>query len=381
MRADKLREVTRRPRRHLGRASRAGAGREGDLRRAHDRRRTSSNAPRDDVQVTRGGPAQPCPSGTRTEAGLRHNIRVGVQYLEAWLRGNGCVPLYNLMEDAATAEISRAQVWQWLHHGAALDDGRHGRPASCSTKCLGEEMERIRSEVGDGPVRRRERSTRRASCSSSSRRHRAFEEFLTLPAYEHLLARFRLTAARTVEADSFERREEPYHDPDRLPIAANQVEELEHRSDLTRSASTGIVRPYTAGRRRALRGSVQDRAHARRAGREAALGAAPHRGATSTRSARSPATRRCRWCAPGLKAIYLSRLAGGGRREHRRPDVPRPEPLPGRLRAERGAADQQRAPPRRPDRARRGQARARTGSRRSSPTPRPASAARSTPSS
>ena len=64
------------------------------------------------------------PTGTRTEAGLRHNIRVGVQYLEAWLRGNGCVPLYNLMEDAATAEISRTQVWQWIRHGAALDDGR-----------------------------------------------------------------------------------------------------------------------------------------------------------------------------------------------------------------------------------------------------------------
>lgn len=63
-------------------------------------------------------------AGARTEAGLRENIRVGVQYIEAWLRGRGAVPLYNLMEDAATAEISRAQVWQWLRHGAALDDGR-----------------------------------------------------------------------------------------------------------------------------------------------------------------------------------------------------------------------------------------------------------------
>ena len=55
--------------------------------------------------------------GTKTEAGLRENIRVGVQYIEAWLRGKGAVPLYNLMEDAATAEISRAQVWQWIHYG------------------------------------------------------------------------------------------------------------------------------------------------------------------------------------------------------------------------------------------------------------------------
>src|SRR6266446_1200219 len=70
------------------------------------------------------------PQGTRTEGGLRHNARVGVQYLEAWLRGTGCVPLYHLMEDAATAEISRTQVWQWIHHGAPLSDGRPVNRAS-----------------------------------------------------------------------------------------------------------------------------------------------------------------------------------------------------------------------------------------------------------
>jgi len=64
------------------------------------------------------------PAGTITEQGLRTNIDVGIQYLEAWLSGNGCVPIYHLMEDAATAEISRTQVWQWLRHGARLDDGR-----------------------------------------------------------------------------------------------------------------------------------------------------------------------------------------------------------------------------------------------------------------
>ena len=64
------------------------------------------------------------PSGTRTETGLRHNIRVGIQYLEAWLGGQGAVPIYNLMEDAATAEISRTQIWQWIRHAATLDDGR-----------------------------------------------------------------------------------------------------------------------------------------------------------------------------------------------------------------------------------------------------------------
>ena len=63
------------------------------------------------------------PAGSITEAGLRRNIDVAVQYLESWLRGNGCVPIYNLMEDAATAEISRAQLWQWIRHSARTEDG------------------------------------------------------------------------------------------------------------------------------------------------------------------------------------------------------------------------------------------------------------------
>lgn len=62
------------------------------------------------------------PQGNRTEACLRNNISVGVQYLEAWLGGMGCVPLHNLMEDAATAEIGRTQVWQWINHKATLDN-------------------------------------------------------------------------------------------------------------------------------------------------------------------------------------------------------------------------------------------------------------------
>ena len=64
------------------------------------------------------------PQGDITEEGLRWNVDVGLQYLESWLRGSGCVPIYNLMEDAATAEICRSQVWQWLTHGAKLSDGR-----------------------------------------------------------------------------------------------------------------------------------------------------------------------------------------------------------------------------------------------------------------
>ncbi len=88
------------------------------------------------------------PTGDRSEDGLRENIRVGVQYLEAWLRGNGCVPLYNLMEDAATAEISRAQVWQWLRHGARLQDGR-SMDVALFEAVLADEMARLRGTLGD----------------------------------------------------------------------------------------------------------------------------------------------------------------------------------------------------------------------------------------
>ena len=81
---------------------------------------------RPDVNVTREGPART--SGPRrpiTEAGLRNNVQVGIQYIGSWLAGNGCVPIFNLMEDAATAEISRSQVWQWIRSPKGmLDDGR-----------------------------------------------------------------------------------------------------------------------------------------------------------------------------------------------------------------------------------------------------------------
>ena len=78
---------------------------------------------REDVHVTAADLLQ-TPTGTRTEDGVRVNVRVGLQYIEAWLRGSGAVPLYNMMEDAATAEISRTQLWQWIWHDASLDDGR-----------------------------------------------------------------------------------------------------------------------------------------------------------------------------------------------------------------------------------------------------------------
>src|SRR5262249_37028324 len=78
---------------------------------------------REDVQVKAAELLQP-PPGPITESGLRVNVNVGLRYLESWLRGNGCVPIFNLMEDAATCEISRAQLWQWIRHGAVMEDGR-----------------------------------------------------------------------------------------------------------------------------------------------------------------------------------------------------------------------------------------------------------------
>jgi malate synthase len=83
-----------------------------------------------------------------TEAGVRTNINVGIQYMEAWLRGMGCVPLYNLMEDAATAEISRAQLWQWVHHGVTLDDGRTVT-RELVVRLMDEELTKLRWEIGD----------------------------------------------------------------------------------------------------------------------------------------------------------------------------------------------------------------------------------------
>ena len=115
------------------------------------------------------------PSGTRTEAGLRWNLRVGVQYLEAWLRGVGCVPLYHLMEDAATAEISRSQVWQWLRHRATLDDGRTVTP-ELVVALIDSETKTFAGGRFDDAVA----LFRRLILSPT------LDEFLTLPAYEIL---------------------------------------------------------------------------------------------------------------------------------------------------------------------------------------------------
>jgi malate synthase len=125
------------------------------------------------------------PEGPITEAGLRQNVAVGIQYLAAWLGGNGCVPLYGLMEDAATAEISRTQLWQWRTHGARLSDGR-AVSAELLRAVIAEELDKLRAALG-------------AAAYQSGRFEPARElferlvlspelsDFLTLPAYEQIL--------------------------------------------------------------------------------------------------------------------------------------------------------------------------------------------------
>ena len=113
-------------------------------------------------------------------AGLRQNINVGIGYLEAWLRGVGCVPLHNLMEDAATAEISRAQVWQWIHHRQKLDDGRLVDLELCR-KIIAEELAAAQATSGA-------RYDAAAKLFDTLIAQDEFAEFLTLSAYDQLVA-------------------------------------------------------------------------------------------------------------------------------------------------------------------------------------------------
>jgi malate synthase len=135
---------------------------------------------REDVNIMRENLLQ-VHEGQRTETGLRENIRVGVQYIEAWLRGRGAVPLYNLMEDAATAEISRAQVWQWLHLGATLEDGRQVTP-DLFRSVLTDEMNKLRTAFTPA-VFEGGRFAEAIRLFSDMSLAKDFEEFLTLPAY------------------------------------------------------------------------------------------------------------------------------------------------------------------------------------------------------
>ena len=123
-------------------------------------------------------------TGIISEEGLRINVNVGILYIESWLRGNGCVPLYNLMEDAATAEISRAQIWQWLHHKVVTVDGKE-ITMDYYRRILKEELQKIKEKIGEDKYLQgkfKEASDIFDKMSTSVN----FEDFLTLPAYELL---------------------------------------------------------------------------------------------------------------------------------------------------------------------------------------------------
>jgi malate synthase len=139
---------------------------------------------RDDVQISAADILKFGPEAPITEQGLRMNINVGIQYLGSWLAGNGCVPVFNLMEDAATAEISRAQIWQWIRSPkGVLDDGRKVT-IELFRQMLPEELYKVRQLLGaaydDGRYEEATELFDRITTSES------FVEFLTLPAYEQI---------------------------------------------------------------------------------------------------------------------------------------------------------------------------------------------------
>jgi malate synthase len=139
---------------------------------------------RDDVQVA-AADLLTVPSGPITEAGLRININVGLRYLESWLRGSGCVPIFNLMEDAATCEISRTQIWQWIRHPkGVLDDGRKVTVELFRT-VMDQELAKIRADIG-GEAYDQGKFPLARQIFDQVTTSPQLVDFLTLPAYERL---------------------------------------------------------------------------------------------------------------------------------------------------------------------------------------------------
>jgi len=137
---------------------------------------------RDDVEVGAADLLHFAPQSPITEAGVRMNIHVGIHYLGSWLAGNGCVPIHNLMEDAATAEISRAQLWQWIQSPkGVLDDGRKVS-AAMVRDWVPEELAKVKAIVGAAGAT----YDQAAAIFSELTTAREFAEFLTLPLYERL---------------------------------------------------------------------------------------------------------------------------------------------------------------------------------------------------
>src|SRR6266481_5382353 len=140
---------------------------------------------RPDVRVTAGDLLDFQPEKPITEAGLRNNISVGIQYLGAWLAGNGCVPVFNLMEDAATAEISRSQIWQWMRSSKGkLQDGRKVTQ-ELFRKLLAEELPKVKTSLGDAAwnAGKYEEGAKLFDGITTDDR---YVEFLTLPAYDYV---------------------------------------------------------------------------------------------------------------------------------------------------------------------------------------------------
>jgi len=133
---------------------------------------------RDDVSYTAKDLLDFRPEAPITEAGLRNNISVGIQYLGSWLAGNGCVPVYNLMEDAATAEISRSQIWQWIRSPkGVLDDGRKVT-VDLFRKLLAEELAKVKASFSEGKYDEAAQLFEKLTADDR------YVEFLTLPAYD-----------------------------------------------------------------------------------------------------------------------------------------------------------------------------------------------------
>jgi malate synthase len=126
---------------------------------------------------------QPC-DGERTEQGMRHNIRVALQYIEAWISGNGCVPIYGMMEDAATAEISRASIWQWIQHGKSLDNGQVVTN-ELFEHYLQQEIDVVKQEVGE-PRFNQGRFDDAARLMTQLTTSDSLSDFLTIPGYDYL---------------------------------------------------------------------------------------------------------------------------------------------------------------------------------------------------
>jgi malate synthase len=153
-----------------------------------DRHMTAPNQiarQRKDVQASAADLLAFGPAGPITEGGLRTNIEVAIEYLGAWLAGNGCVPIHHLMEDAATAEISRTQVWHWVRsRRGVLDDGRKVT-LELVRALIPQELERVRRNVGDSAFAAG-RYEEAAQLFAGLTANDDFAEFLTLPAYERL---------------------------------------------------------------------------------------------------------------------------------------------------------------------------------------------------